>query len=97
MKAYKLFKIRKDGSIGSLFINASEKYQTDTWMDVLPIPKRGFSFRQGWHCLAKPEAPHLKMELSSGEKREFFEVEIEDFKEFRRPENQGGKWFLAQK
>lgn len=40
MKAYKLFKIRKDGSIGSLFINASEKYQLDTWMDALPIPKK---------------------------------------------------------
>lgn len=97
MIAYKLFKIRKDGSIGSLFINASEKYELNTWMDARPYKKSGFAFRQGFHCLLKPEAPHLKTELSNGEKRFFFEVEVEDYEYFTRPENQGGKWVLAQR
>jgi len=97
MIAYKLFKIRKDGSIGSLFINASEKYELNTWMDARPIKKNGFAFRQGFHCLINPSAPHLKLELATGEKRVFFKVEIEDYKYFTRPESQGGEWVLAQR
>lgn len=97
MRCYKLFKIRKDGSIGSLFINASERYSMNVWMDAKSYKKDGFAFRPGWHCLKKANAPHLKMKLSSGEIRKFFEVEIEDFEQFERPENQGGIWFLAQK
>lgn len=97
MIAYKLFKIRKDGSIGSLFINAAEKYDIDTWMEAQPIKKTGFAFRKGFHCLVKPVAPHLKNELASGEKRTFFKVEVDDYQYFMRPESQGGKWILAQR
>lgn len=97
MIAYKLFKSRKDGSIGSLFINSSEKYQIKKWMDAKPIKKNGFAFRQGWHCLIEPSAPHLKLNLSSGEIRQFWKVEIENYKFFERPESQGGKWVLAQR
>ena len=98
MKAYKLFKVRKNGTIGSLFINAEACYPIGEWMEAQKnLKKKGFAYRPGWHCLRKPEAPHLKNELSNGQVRKFFEVEIEDFKEFERPENQGGKWFLAQR
>lgn len=76
MIAYKLFKIRKDGSIGSLFINLSEKYELNQWMVANPYPTKGFAFRQGFHCLLKPEAPHLKMELASGEKRAFLRLRL---------------------
>jgi hypothetical protein len=97
MIAYKLFKIRKDGSTGSLFINAAEKYDLNKWMDARPIKKNGFAFRCGFHCLINPSAPHLKLNLTSGEKRAFFKVEIDDYEFFTRPESQGGKWVLAQK
>lgn len=97
MIAYKLFKIRKDGSIGSLFINAAERYELNTWMDARPIKKSGFAFRCGFHCLVNPLAPHLKNELASGERREFFKVEVDDYEYFMRPESQGGKWILAQR
>lgn len=97
MIAYKLLKIRKDGSIGSLFINASEKYELNKWMVAQPIAKKGFAFRKGFHCLLSPVAPHLSMQLASGENRAFFEVEVEDFEFFIRPESQGGRWALAQR
>jgi hypothetical protein len=97
MIAYKLFKIRKDGSIGSLFINASEKYEINKWMDAKPIKKNGFAFRCGFHCLINPVAPHLKMNLANGEKRAFFKVEIESYEYFTRPKSQGGGWVLAQR
>ena len=69
MRAYKLMKMRKDGSLGSLFINAKEKYEINKWMDAEFIPTKGFAERYGWHCTLKPTAPHLKEKLSNGQKR----------------------------
>lgn len=97
MKAYKLFKVRKDGSIGSLFMDAARKLPIGEWLRAEDHNRKGFARRLGWHALANPSAPHLKNELASGEKRAMFEVEIEDYSEFERPENQGGKWFLANR
>ena len=37
------------------------------------------------------------MELKSGEKRVWRKVLIEDFTEFKRPDNQGGLWYLAKR
>jgi hypothetical protein len=42
--------------------------------------------------MAKPEAPHLKLEG-----RAWYVVEVENFSEEIRPESQGGKWFLANR
>jgi hypothetical protein len=46
----------------------------------------------GWHCTIKPYAPHLSMKG-----RTWYEVEIEDFVEHKRPKHQGGMWYLANK
>ena len=42
-------------------------------------------------------APHLKTELRSGERRVWCEVAIQEFTEYPRPANQGGKWLLAER
>ena len=96
MQAYKLMKLRKDGTLGSLFINAKEKYPTNTWMEARHIPTKGFAERTGWHCTLQPHAPHLKTDLANGEKRVWVEVEIEDVEYYDRPESQGGTWVLAR-
>ena len=96
MIAYKLVKIRKDGSIGSLFINRSAKLPVNKWIKAKLYPRKGFQTRMGWHCLATPNAPHLKMDLKNGETRQFWKVEISSYEIFHRPESQGGKWFLAK-
>lgn len=95
--AYKLFRLRKDGTITSLFINKTRTLPVGEWIVSENIPTQGFAERQGWHCTAEPSAPHLKMELKSGEKRVWKKVLIEDYTEFQRPENQGGLWFLANR
>ena len=95
--AYKLFRQLKSGEITSLFINKSRKLPIGEWMDSGCYPTNGFARRPGWHCTAQPHAPHLKMELKSGEKRVWRKVLIEDFTEFQRPENQGGLWYLAKR
>jgi hypothetical protein len=92
MKAYKLVRKMKDGSLSSLFINKKDRLPIGVWIDAEFHPKKGFSERKGWHCTLKPNAPHL-----SKRNRVWVLVEVEDFKEFKRPESQGGLWVLAQK
>lgn len=92
MKAFKLFKVRKDGSIGSLFINASRKLPLNEWLTSECYPTKGFALRPGWHCTHKPYAPHLSMK-----KRAWYKVDIQDFKAEKRPKSQGGLWYLANK
>ena len=92
MKAYKLVKRRKDGTLGPLFINARLRLPTDEWLEAEFHPTNGFKERQGWHCTAEPHAPHLSMK-----DRVWVEVEIEDYEELHRPASQGGLWFLAQR
>lgn len=90
MKAYKLLRLRKDGSLGPLFINRRQRIPLHQPLKAEAHLTRGFAFRPGWHCMAKPEAPHL-----SKKGRIWCEVEIDDFSEFHRPQSQGGKWYLA--
>ena len=90
--AFKLVSIRKDGSIGPLFMNKRLRLPFDEWMVAEDHRKKGFAHRVGWHVTAKRHAPHL-----SKKNRVWIKVEIADFMEVPRPESQGGLWYLAQK
>ena len=92
MTAYKLVRKRKNGTLAPLFINARMTLPIGVPLKSECHPTNGFAVRQGWHCTAKPVAPHL-----SPKGRVWVEVEIEDYTEFRRPESQGGLWFLADR
>jgi hypothetical protein len=92
MIAYKLFTKRKNGTIGSLFINRRAVLKPSQWLVAEDHRTDGFSHRPGWHCTARPEAPHLK-----ADGRVWYQVEIEDYTTFKRPQSQGGKWLLANK
>ncbi len=92
MKAYKLLRVRRDGSIGPLFINRKQRIPIGEWVNAESHKTKGYAFRPGWHCTIKPYAPHLSMKG-----RTWYEVEIEDFVEHKRPKNQGGMWYLANK
>lgn len=91
MKAYKLFRVRRDGTLGPLFINTRLRIEPSVWYEAGDYPTPGFAHRPGWHCGATPEAPHL-----SEKGRTWFEVEIEDFYQFSRPAYQGGEWLIAK-
>lgn len=92
MIVFKLFKKRKDGSLGPLFINQKLRIPVGEWLDAEDHPTRGYAHRPGFHTLLQPVAPHLKEEG-----RIWAKCEIEDYQFFTRPENQGGKWALANK
>ena len=91
MKAYKLFRKRKNGTLGPLFINKKLVVIPKQWMLAKPHRTKGFKFRPGWHCCSSPSAPHLSMKG-----RVWCEVEIKDFEKIVRPLNQGGLWYLAK-
>jgi len=91
-KAYKLFRLLKSGEITPLFINKTQRLKSDEWMQAEDHPTKGFAHRKGWHCCLLPIAPHL-----SKKDRVWYEVEIEDYDSFKRPEHQGKEWFIAQR
>jgi hypothetical protein len=92
MIAYKLFRVMKDGSIASLFINKTARHTFNIWIDAENHPTKGYSERFGWHCCKSPHAPHLSM---TG--RAWYKVDIEDFESIKRPASQGNKWYIAKR
>ena len=91
MKAYKLMRLRKDGTLGSLFINRKKILPIGEWLEYEDYPTKGYAHRPGWHCTFEPYAPHLKLDG-----RVWVEVEVNDIEIYARPQNQGGKWILAK-
>ena len=92
MIAYKLCRKLKTGEITPLYINRILRLPFDIWLNAENHPTKGYAIRPYWHVCETPNAPHL-----SKKDRVWVEVEIEDYEEFERPENQGGKWFLAKR
>jgi len=92
MKAYKLVRKMKDGSLSPLFINKKKRLPIGEWMDAESHPTKGFAFRKGWHCTLNTIAPHL-----SKRGRVWIEVLVDEFELYNRPDSQGGVWVLAQK
>ena len=92
MKAYKLVRLLKSGEITPLFINKKQRLPIGVWLDAENHPTKGYKVRPYWHCTSEMKAPHL-----SKKDRVWVEVEIDDFKEFERPEYQGGMWYLANR
>ena len=92
MMAYKLMRLRKNGTLGSLFIDRKAIRPIGEWMDAIDVPTKGYARRYGWHCTLTPVAPHL-----SKKDRIWCEVEVEDYEFFERPKNQGGRWVLAKR
>jgi hypothetical protein len=92
MIGYKLFSLKRDGSIGPLFINRKLRLQIGEWHEAEDHPTPGYAHRPGWHILGSKNAPHL-----SKKGRVWAKVEFEDAESYHRPEAQGGLWFLAKR
>ena len=90
MRAWKLLRVRKDGSLGPLFINRRQRLPVGKWLNAEEHPTRGFAFRPGWHCCQRKLAPHL-----SKRGRVWARVEIAGARTHRKPESQGGVWYTA--
>jgi len=91
---WKLFTLRKDGTIGPLFINRKLKLLDGEWFEAEDHPTKGYARRPGWHVTPRPRAPHLKTDR---EDRVWRRVMIMEYTELERPEKQGGTWWLANR
>lgn len=88
--AYKLFRKRKNGTLGPLFINRKQIVDIGIEYAAEEHRTKGFAFRPGWHCCKEPLAPHL-----SKKDRVWCLVDIKDHTEHQRPASQGGVWYTA--
>jgi hypothetical protein len=93
MIGYKLFRRRKNGTLGPLFINRAQVIPVGTWLPAENKPTKGYAVRPGWHACLRPIAPHLKQ----GNYRVWARVELEGTTLHERPAAQGGTWVLAQR
>lgn len=90
--AYKLLRVRHDGSLGPLFINRRQRIALNQWLPAEDHPTEGYAHRPGWHACLEPRAPHL-----SKRGRRWFKVQVKDYRIEQRPASQGGSWVLAQR
>ena len=90
---YKLFRQRKDGSLGPLFIGASQRIPLGEWLQAEDIPTKGYAHRPGWHAGFLPEAPHL---TEAGRVWAECEIPVGGYYRFPRPAHQGGEWVIAE-
>jgi hypothetical protein len=88
--AYKLLRLRKDGSLGPLFIDRKLRIPVNRWCKAKAVPTKGFAFRPGFHACANPVAPHL-----SKKDRVWCKVLLRGVTPHLRPDCQGGLWFTA--
>jgi hypothetical protein len=89
-QGYKLSRVRRDGSIGPLFINRARRIEVGVDYPAECHPTQGYAERHGWHGCAQPVAPHL-----SERGRKWFRVELTGVQTYPRPESQGGAWFIS--
>ena len=92
MIGYKLFRKRKDGTYGPLFINRKLRLLQDTLYMAEDHPTKGFAHRPGWHICSEPIAPHLRQ----GGDRVWCKVEFDMLSTIERPLSQGGIWYLGK-
>ena len=91
--AFKLLRVRRNGTLGPLFINQSLVVEPGVWLEAEDHPTKGvFAHRPGWYCNETPSAPHL-----STKGRAWYKVEIQDYYTHPRPKYQSGHWLIAKR
>lgn len=89
--AFKIFRVRRDGTLGPLFIGRDIVIKPGVWIKAKAIRTEGFKFRPGWHACPTQNAPHLTLKG-----RVWAKVELRGVKLHHKPANQGGLWYTAK-
>jgi hypothetical protein len=91
IEGYKLFRKRRDGTYGPLFINRRQRLEKGIVYPYEDNPTKGYAHRPGWHVCSFPIAPHLRQ----GGDRVWCKVEFEVMNTLARPASQGSTWYLG--
>lgn len=98
MLAYKLFTVRKDGTLGPLFINRHQVIPVGEWLTAGTHPRKGYAVRYGWHAMLRQSAPHLmKRDGGLAGNRTWALVELDSATVHHRPDKQGGSWVQGER
>ena len=92
----KLFKQRKDGTLGPLYIGSKQRIDSKggEWLPFdEKLSKKGFGERPGWHA-PTTVAPQIKAKTKNQE-RVVRDVALRNWTMFPRPASQGSEWYLA--
>jgi len=89
--AYKLLRVRRDGTLGPLFINRKQVIPIGEWIRAGNHPTKGYAHRPGWHSAEKPIAPHL-----STKGRAWYRCSIDIYSVSFRPKCQGNRWYISK-
>lgn len=80
MFAYRLMRLRKDGTLGPLFVGRTQVVRTGDYLRARrDLPHNGLAYRPGFHCCARPSAPHIKRVLKNGKRRVWCLVSVYDY------------------
>ena len=92
----KIFKVRKDGTLGPLFIGAKQRIDSKggEWLPFNEkLSRKGFGERPGWHA-PTTVAPQIKTK-AKGQERVVRDVALRNWTVYPRPVSQGSEWYLA--
>ncbi len=87
----KLFRKRKDGTLGPLFINRKQRLSPGIYYEFEKHYTKGYAYRPGWHICSEMNAPHLRQ----GGDRVWAKVNFIPMAVIERPKSQGGTWYLG--
>lgn len=91
IRAWKLLRLRRDGTLGPLFINRPQVIPLNQWLQAEDHPTPGYQHRPGWHAAPHRFAPHL-----SPRGRVWCRVELRGWVRIKRPKSQGSAGYLAK-
>jgi hypothetical protein len=94
MIGYKLFRKRKDGTYGTLFINTKLRMIKGVVYQEEDHPTKGFAHRMGWHILPRQESNRLAVKTHWCN-RVWCTVEFEYKDTIYKPESQGGMVYIG--
>jgi hypothetical protein len=102
MKAFKLFRVRRDGSLGPVIINRGQRVPVGKWLKCEDHSDKarsyGVAVRVGFHATKEAHAPHLTngSKQAITDNRTWFVVELRKVRAEHRGVDGGSDWYVAE-
>ena len=89
MEAYKLLRVRADGTLGSLNTDIGRKLPIGEWLRAGNHARPGRTPHPGWHALTEPASKHFR----DFPGRKWYRVELQNVTPYPRPDEM---WLVAE-
>lgn len=101
MQAYKLFRVRTNGTLGPVIINRGQVIPVGKWLKAEDHSAKALSYgvavRPGFHATKEPHAPHLTKpsKKALADNRTWYLVELKKVRAEHRGVDGGSDWYVA--